>query len=228
MTKARIAVLVPSTDTVLEQELPLLVGDGASVHFARMRLPGVDRSGLLAMEAHALEAVELLADIRPDIAVFGCTSGSFFRGAAHERHLASQLADRVAAPVLTTAWAVRLALAKRGRTVRVRTPYDDDLTAAECSYLRAAGLEVSSATGLGLTVDAEIASVTPARLLAHVTGDDRADALLVSCTNLPTLGLLDRLAMHCDMPAVSSNSSTAEAVTAVLAGTLRPLAVPGG
>lgn len=227
MIPARVAVLVPSTDTTLEQELPLLLAGRASVHFARMRLSSVTSVGLSEMEEHAMDGAGLLAGIQPDVLVFGCTSGSFFQGAEHERRLAQRLADRAGAPVVTTAWAVRVALAACGHTVRVRTPYDDALTDAECAYLRASGLAVRSAAGLGLTADAEIAAVTPERLLAHVAGDDDgADVLLVSCTNLPTLSLLDRLARVSGMPVVSSNGAAAQAVSGVLSGALPPLAVP--
>lgn len=222
----RVAVLVPSSDTTLEYELPAMLAGRATVHVTRMGLPDVTPEGLAVMEDNAVAAAVLLADIGPDVVLFGCTSGSFFRGAAHERALAQTLADIVGAPVVTTAWAVTLALAGRGRAVRIRTPYTAELTAAEGDYMQAAGLVVTSARGLGLTRDEDIASVLPTELLAHVDGDDAADVLLASCTNLPTLGLLVELERRAGMPVVTSNSASAEAIIAVLAGRLAPLAVP--
>lgn len=222
------AVLVPSSDTMLEQELPALLDGRASVHVARMSLPDVTPAGLAVMEADAVTASRLLADIEPDILLYGCTSGSFFRGVRHERHLAQRLADITGAPVLTTASAVARALARRGARVRLRTPYTAELTAAESAYLAEAGLEVTSASGLGITRDDDIARVSPERLMSHIQGTDHADVALLSCTNLPTLEVLPRLVESGGLDVVTSNTAAAESVIAALDGRLEPLATPGG
>ncbi len=225
-TVARVAVFVPSSDTTLEYELPMMLRGRATVHFTRMRLPDVTPDGLDVMEAHAHESAALLADISPDVVLFGCTSGSFFRGATHELTMARTLAAAIGAPFVATAWAVSVALRERGSTVRIRTPYSAELTAAEAAYMESAGLRVSSAIGLGITRDDDIAALAPQRLLDHADGDDVADVLLMSCTNVPTIDLLPDLQRRAGMPVVTSNSAAAEAVIAVLAGRLVPLASP--
>lgn len=222
----RVAVLVPSTDTTVERELPLLLAGRATVHFARMGLPDVTPRGLAIMEDNALAAAALLADISPDVVLFACTSGSFFRGAEHERQLANSLAAVAGAPIVTTAWAVALALAARGHRVRIRTPYTAELTDAEARYMSVAGLHVTSARGLGITRDDDISAITPEVLFGHIDGDDLADVALASCTNLPTLGILADLERRAGMPVVTSNSASAEAVIAVLSGLRDALASP--
>lgn len=224
MRLPRVAVLVPSSDTTVEEELPQFLAGRATAHFTRMGLPDVTPEGLAVMEDNAIAAARLLADISPDVVLFACTSGSFFRGAAHERAMAQVLADAAGAPVVTTAWSVSLALLARGTSVRIRTPYTDELTDAESVYMASAGLTIASAAGLGITSDADIAAVEPSVLLAHVEGDDGADVLLASCTNLRTLGLLAALEARARMPVVTSNSASAEAVIAVLAGRIVALA----
>lgn len=226
MRLPRVAVLVPSSDTTVEEELPQLLAGRATVHFTRMGLPDVTPEGLAIMEDNALVAARLLADIAPDVVLFACTSGSFFRGAVHERAMAQTLADAAGASVVTTAWAVSLALLARGTSVRIRTPYTAELTEAEGVYMRAAGLTIASAEGLGITRDADIAAVEPTTLLAHVEGVDAADVLLASCTNLRTLGLLAALQQRSGMPVVTSNSASAEAVIGVLSGRIAALATP--
>lgn len=222
----RVGVLVPSTDTTVEQELPKLLNGRASMHATRMHLPEVTPAGLATMEEHALAGAALLADAAVDVVLFACTSGSFFRGAAHERELAQRLAAHAEAPVVTTAWAVGRALSRHGRTVRVRTPYTDELTAAECAYLRDAGLETSSSRGLGLTRDADIAALTRNDILSLAEGSDPADAVLLSCTNLPTIDVLDEVEKACAMPIVTSNTAGAALVLGVLDGSALPLACP--
>lgn len=222
----RVGVLVPSTDTTLEQELPKFLRDTATVHVTRMRLSEVTHAGLEAMERQAIEAARLLRDLQPDVVLFGCTSGTFLRGATHEKNLARQLADQAQSPVVTTAWALTHALTCRGRRVRLRTPYTDDLTVAEAEYLRAAGLEVTSWAGLGITVDREIAMVPRTRILSLVEGTEEADALLLSCTNLSTFDLLEEAEAITGLPTVSSNRAAAEVIEEVLAHRVAPLAQP--
>jgi maleate isomerase len=209
-------VLVPSTDTTAEDDLPRLLGDHASVHFTRMSLPAVTPAGLAHMEDSARAAIVMLADIRPDVVLFACTSGSFFQGAEHERELAADLESIAGAPVVTTARAMVEALARRGQRVRLRTPYSDELTALEVAYLEHAGLTVASSAGLGIVDDLEIAAVPPDTLRALVRGDDAADVVMLSCTNVRALAVLSMLRDAACLDVVTSNLAGAEAVVRAL------------
>ena len=214
--RPRIGVLVPSTDTTVEEDLPRLLGDRASVHFTRMSLPAVTPIGLAHMENSARAAVAMLADMRPDVVLFACTSGSFFQGAEHERALAADLESIARAPVVTTARAMVEALARRGDRVRLRTPYTDELTSLEVAYLEHAGLTVTSSAGLGIVDDLEIAAIAPDALRALVTGDDGADVVMLSCTNVRALGVLPMLRDAAGLEVVTSNTASAEAVVRAL------------
>src|SRR3954470_9445263 len=210
--RPRIGVLVPSTDTTVEEDLPRLLGDRASAHFTRMSLPAVTPAGLAHMEDSARAAIAMLADIRPDVVLFACTSGSFFQGAEHERELAADLASIAAAPVVTTARAMVDALARRGQRVRLRTPYSDELTALEVAYLEHAGLTVTSSVGLGIVDDLEIARIAPDALAALVRGGDSADGVMLRCTNVRARAVRPMLPEAADLDVVTSNTASAEAV----------------
>ena len=67
-----------------------------------VQVPTVTPAGLAHMEDSARAAIAMLADIRPDVVLFACTSGSFFQGADHERELAADLESIAGAPVVTT------------------------------------------------------------------------------------------------------------------------------
>lgn len=196
--------------------MPRLLGDYASVHFTRMSLPAVTPAGLAHMEDSARAAIVMLADIRPDVVLFACTSGSFFQGAEHERELAADLESLAGAPVVTTARAMVEALARRGQRVRLRTPYSDELTALEVAYLEHAGLTVASSAGLGIVDDLEIAAVAPDTLRALVSGDDAADVVMLSCTNVRALAVLPMLRDAAGLDVVTSNLAGAEAVVRAL------------
>lgn len=210
---------MPSTDTTLEQELPLLLAGRATVHFTRMALGAVTPEALSEMEDAARVAVRTLADIEPAVILYGCTSGSFLKGMDHEDDLAAELSALAGAPVVTTARSMLRALAKRGKTVRLRTPYTQLITDAEVKYLEAAGLAVSSALGLGIETDRKISAIPPDILLSHVQGDDhQAEMIMISCTNFPTLGMISTIERNTGLPVVTSNIAGAEGVVDALAG----------
>jgi maleate isomerase len=212
----RVGILIPSTDTTVEKELPVLLAGRATCHFTRMRLSAVTHEGLRAMEPDALAAAAQLADARPDVVVFGCTSGSFIFGADYEAGLADRLTEAVGCPVTMTAQAMAAALLSHGSVVRLRTPYDPAITADEVGYLTAAGLTVSSSASLGITIDDDIAAVSGERLIDFVRGDDQPDVVMLSCTNLQTRHLLDDLARAASAPVVTSNLAAATAVLGLI------------
>jgi maleate isomerase len=212
----RLGVLIPSTDTTVEKELPVLLDGLVTCHFTRMRLAAVTHEGLRAMESDALAAAAVLADARPDLVVFGCTSGSFIFGADYEASLARKLSDIVGVPVIMTAQAMATTLRSHGTTVRLRTPYEASITADEVGYLEAAGMTVSSSASLGITIDDDIAAVSADLLMSFVQGSDEPDVVMLSCTNLQTLHILADLTTVARAPIVTSNLSAATAVRSAL------------
>ncbi|MHC9043304.1 maleate cis-trans isomerase family protein [Microbacterium saperdae] len=213
----RIAVLVPSTDTGVELELPRRLGGAASLHVARMELEAVTPEGLTALEYSAVSQAAVLHDVSPELLVFACTSGTFLRGAAFETEFVNRIGAIVGAPVVTAARAMVAAIRRRGVSVRLVASYTQDIVDAEAAYLRAAGIAVTSATGLGIIEDELTAQVSTARLLAVASSDDDAEVVMLSCTNLRTLHAIDALERALGLPVVSSNLAVAEAIERHLA-----------
>lgn len=215
--KARLGVLLPASDITVEEELPALLDDVATCHFARMPLTGVTPAALRAMADQAVASAELLAAAHPHIVLYACTSGTFVLGAEHERLLVARLEQTLSCPVVTTAQSVIAALRRHGPRVRLRAPYLPELTQAESAYFQSFGLTVTSTDSLGLEVDSEIAATTTERLLSFVHGEDEADSLMLSCTNLRTRGAREALERSAGLPMVTSNSASAAAVRERLA-----------
>ncbi|MCU1544293.1 MAG: arylmalonate decarboxylase [Microbacteriaceae bacterium] len=213
---ARVGILVPSTDTMVEQELPHRLRDLASCHFARMSLKSVTEPDLRAMELEAEKEAAILSDMRPDILIFACTSGTFILGAEHEADLAARLARASGSAVVTTARAMVDALRNHGSRVRLRTPYDAQITQAEVTYLESFGLTATSSEALGLTLDHDIADVRPGDLENFVKGDDDADVVMLSCTNLRALDNYETLVARAGLPVVTSNLAAATAARRLL------------
>lgn len=223
--RARIGVLLPSTDTTLEKEMPRLLAPGMSVHVTRIRLREITVSALCEMEEDALSQVSLLMDAEPDLIVYGCTSGSFCQGPEHEDQLSRRLQELSGVPVIMTARALANAALRRGRRIRLCTPYNEELTGLESRYLEDSGLIVAEERCLGIERDNDVGRLgaDTVRQLA-LSGIQQADAIVLSCTNLPTLDILSEITQSAGVPVVTSNVAIAEEVQQQLYG---PAAVSG-
>ncbi len=205
--RLRVGVLLPSSDTGLEAELPLRLKDVATVHFARVRLDSVTAADLLGFIDRARHQADSLLAVSPDVLVIGCTSGGFVHGVQMEHRLAAQFQGSFGVPVISTVQAAVVAVRALGRRVRLRTSYQDELTVLEARYLEDSGLTVVGASGLGFTEDWRTAEAGLDVLLAAVSPPeegDGADVTLLSCTNFRTLGLQASLEGAAGVPVVTS------------------------
>lgn len=209
--RGRIGVLLPSTDTTLEQELPRLLAPGMSVHVTRIRLREITVPALREMEEDALRQVSLLTDADPDLIVYGCTSGSFCQGPEHEYQLSRRLQELSGVPVIMTARAVANAARRRGKRIRLCTPYNEELTDLERRYMEDSGLTVAEERCLGMECDNDVGRLgsDTVHQLA-LSGIRQADVIVLSCTNMPTVGILAEITQSAGIPVVTSNVAIAE------------------
>ena len=84
---ARVGLVVPSPNTVMEADLYRRLPAGATLHTARMYMVETTPEGESAMlDDHLPGAIRDLASARPDVVVFGCTSAGALRGLLFRRH----------------------------------------------------------------------------------------------------------------------------------------------
>lgn len=146
---------------------------------------------------------------RAGVVAYACTSGSFVAGVEGERMLRAAMRDAGAIDPLTTSGALVEALDTLGtRRVSVATPYLPTLSHLLDGFLLDNGIEVRGHASLGL--DREIWSVSYQDTAELVRRADRpdAEAIVVSCTNLPTYDLLAPLEAELGKPVVSANQAT--------------------
>ena len=222
MSGKRIGLLVPSSNTVMEVDFYRHLPPQITVHAARIFLeettPEAERR---MIEDYTPAAAKALQTLRPDLIVFGCTSASAVFGQEGDQKLRAKLADITGAPTIGVMSSVLQALDVAGaKRVAVVTPYIDALNAKIAASLTAHGLEVVSIHGLGLTVNFEIAQVSPEEIVAFARrklGGLRADCVCVSCTNFRAMEALPALRSAFDVPVITSNQATLEAALACLA-----------
>ncbi len=208
--RCRIGLLVPSSNTTMESEFFRMAPEGVSIHTARMRLVDATPEALIEMAEDAGKAANLLSTAEVDVIVYGCTTGSLVGGVEWEERLVQRIERETGIPTVTTIRAVvdSLKALEVGR-VAVATPYTDDLNHLEREFLQSEGIEVATIRGLGIVRNVDIGRTDGAvvkRLVNEVEGG--ADAVFISCTNLPTIDLIEPLEAELGRPVVTSNQAS--------------------
>lgn len=217
--RARFGVLVPFTNTNLEPDMALLAPGGVSMHFARLGGYDVDEipdeaqmAGLGASDIS--EELRLLAGVRPDVVLYGCTSATLSHGPAFDRDLAATIRTRMGAATVTAAGALVHALRTRGLTrIGFASPYVASLNDAAIRYLATEGIETVARADyprpLGNYGQGEL---TPDQVSAHAQKADHpnAEALVLSCTDMRSVEATAALEETTGKPIICSNRAMVE------------------
>lgn len=213
--RARVGLLVPSSNTTNEPEFQRVLPDGVSLHTGRLPLEDVNADDLAAMAETAAEAAEHLGHAAVDVVAYGCTTGSLVKGHDYAESLEAEVAAAAGAPAVATALSVERALDALGAaTVAVVTPYVEALDERERSFLEAGGFDVRSIDGRGIERNTEIGRLWPqaayrqATAAIEGTDDGAIDAVFVSCTNYRTFEVVEPLEADLGVPVVTSNQAT--------------------
>lgn len=210
--RARLGLIVPSSNTAAEIEFGEYAPEGVSVHTVRMPLESVTAGALDAMSDRAVERAELLAHADVDTIAYACTTGSLLHGPGFDRELEEGLAAAAGRPAVATALSVDRALDALGvERIAVRTPYNEDLNEREREYFEAAGYEVESIEGRGIEENVAIGALTPEdayRQVRETVDTADADAVFVSCTNYRTFPAIESLEDNLGLAVVTSNGAT--------------------
>jgi maleate isomerase len=212
LEQAGIGVVV-TYDFALDRELWRWVPDDISLHLTRM--PYVPLAATLEMAIHVSDpalvanGVAEVKAVSPLVTAYACTSGSFVGGLAGETALVAAMTEAGARAAVTTSGALLTALRHLGVTrVATATPYTADITAGLSSYLTEAGLDVVAASGLGLTSDIWTVPYDVTAQLVRDTDRPDAEAVFISCTNLPTYDVIAPLEEELGKPVLTANQVT--------------------
>ncbi|WP_270933103.1 maleate cis-trans isomerase family protein [Falsiroseomonas oryzae] len=210
--RARIGLIVPSTNTINEPEFWRLAPRGVTIHTARATSTGEFSEAYFARLREAGQrCAEDLATAEVDIIAYGCTSGSIV---CPLEEIVADLHARTGIPAIATAGSVVAALrALKVKRVAVATPYVDFINEREEEFLTRHGFEVTSLHGLRLgETQAErrsIGRVPPEHVyrMARICDRPEAEAIFVSCTNLATLDVIAQIEADLGKPVVTSNQA---------------------
>ncbi|MEE8442659.1 MAG: maleate cis-trans isomerase [Dehalococcoidia bacterium] len=208
----RIGVLLPPMNVSMEPDMYTWAPDGVTVHITRMfrseAVTGVTQ--LQEMLEGLEEDTRRLAFTRPHIIVYGCTSGSSLEP-KQDQDIARRIEAISGTPAIATAGAVVEALrALDIHRVAVATPYVDEINERELAFLRDYGFDPVSLEALRFSASYDIADVSQEQIYQLAISADRPEAqgLFISCTNLRTAPIIDRLEQELGKPVVTSNQAS--------------------
>ncbi|MEV7868556.1 decarboxylase [Streptomyces sp. NPDC088124] len=205
--------VVAPFDFALDRELWRWVPDDISLRLTRTPYVPVEVSldlARLVSEHETLgEAVRALGVSEPEVVAYACASGSFVGGPAGEKAMCEAMTRAGEVPSLTTSGALVEALEELGVSrIALVTPYTESVTRALEEYLAEVGAAVTGRAFLGLTRDIWKVPYRSVMDMARQAVVGAADALFISCTNLPTYDVIPQLEAELGMPVLSANQVT--------------------
>ncbi len=213
----RIGLVVPPGNVAMERELNHYLADGVVMNTNRLSrpTPAVTKESLLAMIDSVDQAVTDLSFCfpKPKIIIYGCTSGSFVSGPGKEAELAERITKHVGIPAVTTSSAILMGLEAVGaKRVFLLTPYIEDVTAHEIALLEHYGYVLGGVDSFNCEDTRDIAKISTAqvmeRMLRHKDAVSQCDAVLISCTQLLTMDVIDVMEKALGKPIVTSNQAS--------------------
>lgn len=204
----KLGIIVPSWNTVMEYEVQRMADGAMSVHTARIPHTADTEEKLLWLGTQAPAAAGLLAHAKVDVICYGCAAGGFLKGPVEDRALGAKIEKETGIPVAVSSAAVAEALRALGATrISLASPYAPWLNERLRQYLTSAGFEVMAMQGLDTQ---NHSAVTTERIEALITEVDRpqAQAIFVSCSNFPTLGIIEAMEHRLGKPIIASNQAS--------------------
>jgi len=214
-THRRVGLLIPSSNTMIEQEFPFALPPGLSAHFARVEMTTLDDAGLRAQDADLVRQAELLGTAKIDAVLFCQSVYGFHRGQAHDRAMAERLSAAAGCPAVTAAGAMVEAASALGvRRLAFVTPFGPALNESVRAYFAGQGFETVAMGGFTFSDNFAIAQVRPDDLVAAIRNGDSADAeaVVVPGGNLPCLGVIEAVEAALGKPMICTNQASIHAV----------------
>jgi arylmalonate decarboxylase len=208
--RCRIGLLVPSSNTVCEIEFWQMAPPGISVHTSRMPFFATRHQRPLdEMETHLDRVFDEAKTAVPDVIAYGCTASSA-KGDAMVKE--RELAEQAGVPTATAAAALVEALRALGATrIAMLTPYPPETNAKEVKFFAENGIEVLAEESI-IVDEAQLSfrnmCLVPAERLIEravaLGSDERVEAVVLSCADMPTAGALPAIEAELDKPVISS------------------------
>jgi maleate isomerase len=217
--RAKIGVIVPSTNTVVEHDVNALAPHGITFHCGRMYVEDQsmgNHESFMGLQkqlrgSNAIAQRDVMT-INPDLMMMGMSAPTFSGGVDGNTAFQKEVSDQVnGIPVTTGASACRAGLEALGvKKISVFSPYQPVADEWVDRYFTEAGFDVVSVTGLRCPTATSIAEVTPKELVKVLEEIDTPDteAIVQVGTNLSFIRMADEAESWLGKPVVAINTAT--------------------
>lgn len=221
---SRVGLIVPSSNTTMETELPELfrrqseaTGQRYTFHSARAGLKQVNREELLAMVDKAGDCARAVSDADVDVIAYACLVAVMAQGP--NAHTGSEEVIATAAQenghpaeVTSSAGALVRTLQEMGaRKIAMVAPYMLPLTQMVREYIEGAGIEVIDAISLEVDDNLAVGALDPHKLpgIARDLKHEGADAIILSaCVQMPSLPAVQAVEDELGLPVITAATAT--------------------
>ena len=215
--RAKVGIIIPSTNTVVEADFNDMRIAGVTFHAGRMYIeqPALDSD---AAFERLLEQVDTafavaLRDVltcAPDHIAMAMSAPTFWGGSAGNERFLRKCAGLTDLTVTTGAESCRRALHAVGaRRIAVLTPYQPIMREQIVRYFEDVGFEVVAYRDLKCESATSIAQVSPTRLREVIKAMDtpHVDAVVQAGTNLSMVRLANDLELELGKPVIAINTA---------------------
>lgn len=208
--RARIGLVVPSNNTVVEPEFARMAPDGVSAHAARIRSHGLAPDAILDMVKNSMRAIEELHAGEMSVIAYACLATTLVKGVQWNAKFTREVEEVTAKPAITAAAATTDALRASGaHRVAVATPYPERINRLLSDFFESSGLEIVSLRSVAVADSLEVCRLSPsvAYRIARQADTEEAEAVCIVATDFPTIDVLDSLERDLGKPVVSTNQA---------------------
>ncbi len=207
----RVGLIALATDFMIEKDFIKIIKD-KNIDFFVNRIEcynPLTKENLIKMSQKVTEVTNnILPNENIDCIVYGCTSGTIAAG--YDIIEKKVKAAKPNTKLTTPSSALLKALNKFNiKKLSIFTPYSKKLNNEVVDYFSHKGFKITSNIYLDIAADYDIGKVDEKflfKILSKIDLKD-ADALVVSCTALPVLNIIDKLEKKLKKPVFTSNQA---------------------
>ena len=208
--RARIGLVIPANNTVIEPECSKIMPLGVSAFGARIRSFGLTAEGIEKMVENSHRAVEELAVGGMDVIAYACLATSLVKGENWTQNFQEMVQLKTGKPVFTAAHATLDALHNFGVSrVALATPYPDSINNLLYPLFKSADIEIVALKNVTVKNSLEVCRLPPltAYRLAKEADHEKAEAICVLATDFRSIESLKFLEEDLGKPAISTNQA---------------------
>ena len=205
----KIGLIALSSDYMIEKDFISVIKDKKIDLFVNRieTFNPLTAENLIKMSEKITEVTkDILPDEKLDCIVYGCTSGTIASGydSIKNKINLAKPDEKVVTPSTAAVKALRKMNVNK---VSIFTPYSEKLNNDVVDYFKNQNFTVTSNSYFDILYDNDIAKVDPDYLFEVITKMDlgEAEAVFLSCTNLPALNIVDKLEKKLNKIVLSSN-----------------------